>query len=389
MKRFPPDMLTLIVNGELYGPQPLGAKVLTVCGTSIAHIGDVDVAALDRSHVPYEVIDASNCIVAPGIIDPHEHLIGGSGEEGFNSQTPEITLREIVSAGITTVVGCLGSDTTTRTMEGLLAKAKGLRQDGVTTYLWSGGYDVPPVTLTGSLRRDMLLIEEVIGAGEVAISDKRSSAPSTAELARIVKASYVGGTLTGKGGVTHFHVGEEPSRLAPLRELLDDYHAQPEWLYPTHINRTSELIREAAELTNLGVTVDMDTVDLDAAKWLPCFLDAGGNPERLTFSSDAAVNSPASLWSELRNCIQQQIIDLPRALSFVTINTARVLRLPLKGRIEVGCDADLLIMDKQSMQIRDVIALGTPLLRAGELQKEEKSMASSNRTIQLYGAKTE
>lgn len=382
-------MLTLIVNGELYGPEPLGKSSLAICGASIARIGEVDRHALDRTGLPYQVVDASGCIVAPGIIDPHEHLLGGSGEEGFNSQTPEITFREIVTAGITTVVGCLGTDTTTRTMEGLLAKAKGLRQDGLSTYIWSGGYDVPPVTLTGSLRRDMLLVEEVIGAGEVAISDKRSSAPTTKDLARIVKASYVGGTLTGKGGVTHFHVGEELSRLAPLRELLDNYGAQPEWLYPTHINRTEELVREAVALTHRGVTVDMDTVDLDAAKWLPCFLDNGGNPERLTFSSDAAVNSPSSLWRELRSCVHQNIVDLPQALSFVTTNTARVLRLTSKGRIQVGCDADLIFLDQESLEIRDVFARGVPVLRAGKVQLAEKSMAGSNRVIELYGAKTQ
>src|SRR4051812_31837122 len=119
-------MLTLVVNAELYCPEPRGSATLAVSGPEIAHIGEIDRNAMDRSGLPYEVVDAQGCIVAPGIIDPHEHLLGGSGEEGFNSQTPEITVREIVSAGITTVVGCLGTDTTSRTMDALLAKAKGL-----------------------------------------------------------------------------------------------------------------------------------------------------------------------------------------------------------------------------------------------------------------------
>jgi beta-aspartyl-dipeptidase (metallo-type) len=380
-------MLTIIVNGELYCPEPRGAHALVVSGPSIAHIGEVDLSALTRVGLPFEVMDAAGCIVAPGIIDPHEHLLGGSGEEGFNSQTPEITLREIVSAGITTVVGCLGTDTTTKTMEGLLGKAKSLKQDGISAYLWSGGYDVPPVTLTGSIRRDMVLVDEVIGAGEVAISDKRSSVPSLPELARLVKASYVGGMLTGKGGVTHFHIGEESSGVAPIRALLEEYSAQPEWLYPTHVNRSGELIREAVELTRRGVAVDMDTVDLYLEKWLPQFLHEGGDPDRLTISSDAAINSPASLWGELRRCINQQIVDLPRALSFVTINPARVLRLPMKGRIAAGRDADLIVLHKDSLEIRDVFARGVPLLRNRSMEQNEKSMAGSNRIIELYGAK--
>jgi beta-aspartyl-dipeptidase (metallo-type) len=199
--------------------------------------------------------------------------------------------------------------------------------------------------------------------------------------------SYVGGTLTGKAGVTHFHVGAEPSRLAPVRTLLEKFGVEPEWLYPTHVNRNELLLREAIELTHRRVTVDMDTVDLDLAKWLPFFLENGGNPECLTISSDAAINSPASIWSELRCCIRQGIVDLPRALSFITTNTARVLRLPFKGRLKIGCDADLMILDRNSLEIRHVFAKGVQVLCDGRLQIEEKSMAGSNRVIEIYGAR--
>src|SRR5215207_9740383 len=109
-------MLTLIINGELYCPEPRRNATIVICGPGIVHIGEVNRQAMDQALLPYEVVDAAGCIVAPGIVDPHQHLLGGSGEEGFNSQTPEITAREIISAGITTVVGCLGTDTTTRTM---------------------------------------------------------------------------------------------------------------------------------------------------------------------------------------------------------------------------------------------------------------------------------
>ena len=116
--------------------------------------------------------------IAPGLVDPHEHLLGGSGEEGFSSQTPEIFLREIATAGVTTVVGCLGVDTTTKTMPGLLARAKALSEEGLTAFIWSGGCNVPPTTITGSLRDDLIFIDEVIGAGEVAISDNRATEPT-------------------------------------------------------------------------------------------------------------------------------------------------------------------------------------------------------------------
>src|SRR5262249_18004595 len=156
-------------------------------------------------------------------IDSHEHLLGGSGEDGFSSQTPEIFLRELAVAGITTVVGCLGVDTTTKTMPGLLARAKALNEEGLTAFIWSGGYNVPPTTITGSMRDDLIFINEVIGAGEIAISDNRASEPSIEELAKLVSDAHVGGILSGKSGVTHLHVGDHPRRLNPLRALIENY----------------------------------------------------------------------------------------------------------------------------------------------------------------------
>src|SRR5215210_1558819 len=161
-------MLTLIKDGQVYGPEPLGqASVLLVDG-KIGRIGDIDQHAVESLGLELEVIEAEGCLVTPGLIDPHEHLLGGSGEKGFSTQSPEIALSEIVSAGITTVVGCLGVDTTMKTLPGLLAKVKGLCEQGITARMWTGGYNVPPTTLTGTVRNDILFVAEVIGCGEVA-----------------------------------------------------------------------------------------------------------------------------------------------------------------------------------------------------------------------------
>src|SRR5215210_433877 len=159
-------MLTLIENGEIYAPQPQGRSDVLLLGDRIARIGEVDRRAVERLGLELTIIDATDCLVTPGLIDPHEHLLGGSGERGFSTQTPEIFLGELIRAGITTVVGCLGVDTTTKTMPGLLARAKALREEGLTTFIYTGGYNVPPTTLTGSVRHDILFVEEVLGAGE-------------------------------------------------------------------------------------------------------------------------------------------------------------------------------------------------------------------------------
>lgn len=383
-------MLTLIRNGEIYAPASLGRRDVLIFDRRIARIGiNLDPAALATLELGLEVVEASDCLVTPGLIDPHQHLLGGSGEKGFSTQTPEVYASELARAGITTVVGCLGVDTTTKTMSGLLAKAKGLNEENLTAYLWSGGYDVPPNTLLRSVREDILCIAEVIGAGEIAIADERATAHSAPELAKLVKDAYVGGLLSRKCGVTHFHVGEGKSRLKLLRALIDEYEINPALLYPTHIERGEELMLEAIELAGRGSYVDIDTVEGDLPKWLRFYLDQGGDPSRLTVSSDASINSPHALFDQIRACVLEHNFPLEQMLAHVTTNTASVLQLKRKGRLEAGCDADLLVLRKDSLKIRDVFAGGRRLLREGELAFSENFLSETNRHIRLDGKKPE
>lgn len=260
-------MAILIQNGEVFIPESIGKADLLIVGDSIEKMGAVNREALAELDLKTDYIDAEGCFVVPGLIDPHQHLLGGSGEKGFSSQTPEMHFSEIVSAGITTVVGCLGVDTTMKTMAGLLGRAKALKEEGLTAYIWSGGYNVPPTTIMKSIRDDVLFIDEVIGAGEVAISDERSTDPTTHELARLTNDAYVGGMLSRKAGVTHFHVGDGKGGLRMLRQLIEEFEAPPETLYPTHIERNEKLMDEAIELTRRGCFVDVDTANEDLQKW--------------------------------------------------------------------------------------------------------------------------
>jgi beta-aspartyl-dipeptidase (metallo-type) len=380
-------MLTLIENGFVYAPEPRGVQSVLLAGDRIEKIGDVDRSALESAGLDLDVIDASDCFVTPGMIDPHEHLLGGSGEEGFSSQTPEIFLREIVVAGVTTVVGCLGVDTTTKTMPGLLARAKALDEEGLTAFIWSGGYNVPPTTITGSLRDDLIFIDEVIGAGEVAISDNRAAEPSIEELARLVSDAHVGGMLSGKSGVTHFHVGDHPRRLAPLRALVENYAVESEWLYPTHVDRNRELMREAAAFTRRGAFVDIDVTEENLPEQLRRFIDDNGDLSRLTVSSDAAISSPRAIHDQICACVAEHGFPLELILSLVTANTARVLKLDRKGRLERGLDADALVLRRKSLEITHVFAGGRQMVRGGEIVVMEKFLTRSKRRISLYGRK--
>ncbi|HKI06378.1 MAG TPA: beta-aspartyl-peptidase [Thermoanaerobaculia bacterium] len=380
-------MLTLIENAEIYAPEPRGRQSILLIGDKIARIGEVDArVAASVLEMELEVIDAKGCVVTPGFIDPHSHLIGGSGEEGFASRSPALQLSEIVAWGITTVVGCLGVDATTRSPISLLAQVKGLREDGITAFLYTGHYGIPPATITGSVRNDLLIVEEVIGVGEIAISDHRAPQPTPEELARVVVDSHVGGLLSRKAGITHFHVGESPRRLKPLFDLLEAYpEIEPAFLYPSHLNRSHELQDEGIELARRGSFVDMDAAEDDMGCWVRRYFDEGGDPCRLTLSSDSDSSAPRQLYQVVQESILKYGLTLEQVLPLVTVNTATVLKLKDKGRLEPGLDADLLVLRRDSLEIVEVIARGKRMVKKGNLAVQEKAADTSSRELHLVG----
>jgi beta-aspartyl-dipeptidase (metallo-type) len=380
-------LIKLIKGGEVYSPEYLGKKDVLILFNKIALVKDeIDISF--GNDVEMEIIDGSNKFIVPGFIDSHVHITGGGGEGGFKTRTPEINLTEITTAGITTIVGCLGTDGITRSMEALLAKAKGLEEEGITTFIYTGSYRLPLVTISGDVMKDLLVIEKVIGAGEVAITDHRSSQPSIEALKQLAGAASVGGILSGKAGVVVFHVGDGEEMLNKVFEIIKDTDLPFSQFIPTHLNRNSKLLVEAIRYGIAGGNIDFTTSsgkdtseksELRASIALKQSLDSGVPDNRITFTSDGHGSLPvfdknkqfigldvgnvSSLYSEVRDAVLNEKVPLEIALKTITSNPSDILKLKGKGKLLKGFDADITILNKKDLSIETVIAMGKVMVK--------------------------
>jgi beta-aspartyl-dipeptidase (metallo-type) len=258
---------------------------------------------------------------------------------------------------VTTLVGLLGADGITKSLESLLAKAKSLETLGITTFIYSGSYSLPAVTFTQNMLRDLVLIDKVIGAGEIAISDHRSSQPSISDLLKLASDTHLGGLIGGKAGVVHLHIGDGKSGLSPLLQLEHESDLPIEQFVPTHVNRNPELFEQAMEYCKNGGNIDLtagETVGLPVPEALKKLLDSGIDVSRVTVSSDANGSIPGggvseikALYSDIRNCVVNEGMNPETAFHFVTENVAKILKLyPKKGTLREGSDADIVLIDK-------------------------------------------
>jgi beta-aspartyl-dipeptidase (metallo-type) len=334
-----------------------------------------------------EEFDCNGMTAIPGLIDGHVHICGGGGEGGPQTRTPEISLSELTSAGITTVVGCLGTDAVTRSMAGLLAKAKGLEVEGISTYIYSGAYQVPTRTILNTLREDLALIEKVVGAGEIAISDHRSAQPHMEELAKLAAEARVGGMLGGKAGVVHIHLGEGQRGMLPINRILEETEIPITQFVPTHVNRNRRLFQQGLEFLERGGRIDLTAGgdDLEEGVKIPEALAEifakGLVIENVTVSSDGngslplfdqqgnltglAKGSVQVLWQDLAKTVLQTQLSLEQVVQVVTSNVAKVLKLVRKGRLEQGYDADLVLLDAE-LKIQQVFAKGRLMVDQGQ-----------------------
>jgi beta-aspartyl-dipeptidase (metallo-type) len=397
--RMEEKMMTLIQKGLVFAPQPLGKKDVLILDDKIGAIsepGKIKVHGVD-----FHLVDASEKIVIPGFIDSHVHILGGGGEGGPATRAPEIRIEEIISSGVTTVIGCLGTDGTTRHMESLLAKARGLEIEGITTFIFSGSYQIPVVTATGSILSDLILIDKVIGAGEIAISDHRSSQPLFEEITRLAAECRLGGMLGGKAGVLHLHLGDGPRKLEMLFRLTKETEIPPTQVIPTHVNRNRALFEEAVEFILQGGYADLTAGsdpqirgqgEMSIAEGIEIMLEKKAPIDRVTVSSDSngslpffdkrgnllglTIASQKSLLKNFRFLVKKKILSLEDAIKLFSTNPAIFYKLNQKGKLEAGKDADLILLDK-NYNLTDSLAMGRIMMRDRKLVAKGTFSSSS------------
>ena len=379
-------MMRLFKHCHVFAPENRGIMDILTAGEKVIAVGNgIDPGAIKE----IERVECSGLSVIPGLIDGHAHIAGAGGEGGPSTRTPGMKLTDFVANGITTVIGMLGTDGIVREPASVLMKARSLHAEGMTALMLTGSYQLPPVTLTGDAGRDIILIPEVLGAGEIAVSDHRDSAPQWPELARLAKTIRVAGMLAGKPGVVCLHLGDAPGTFDIVLDAVRIGNCPFKHFLPTHCNRSAEVFEAAISFGKQGGWLDLTTSaypyfpdeEIKPSEAIMRLLSAGVPATHICMSSDAGgslpdfdasgnlrsltTGDPGTIYHEIRDLIRISGLPVEQAITFAGRNVADIFGLSSKGRIVSGADADLVFLDS-AFEIRYVIARGRDAVREGK-----------------------
>lgn len=364
----------LIKNANIVGE---GLKNILVASDKIEKIFDGD------SNYPVdEVYDAEGKTLIPGLIDQHIHITGGGGEGGFNTRVPEIGLSKLIEAGITTVVGLLGTDSETRSVENLVAKSLALTKEGIKTYSLTGSYAYPSPTITGSVKTDIVFVDQLIGV-KIAANDHRDSCLDYKELQRIGAEARVAGMISDKSGHVTIHMGRGKFYFDQINDALEHSNLPITIFRPTHVNRDKKLYEEALNFAERGGYIDLTSgMNKYMADSKAYQLAKERNVlDRITFSSDGFGSwsnydeegnlveigySPVNTGMKAIREIVQSGEKLEEAIKPFTSNVAKVLKLDKEvGFVKEGYIANLVLLN-EDLEIETVISQGQFMMKNGE-----------------------
>lgn len=365
--------MLLIKKCNLYAPEAKGLTDVLVGG------GKFECFASDIQ-LPFKTytIEANGWYMVPGFVDTHTHFAGAGGEGGQLTRTSPLEHTIFVKSGVTTVIGCLGTDGFTRHLQDVLQTCKALNRGNLSAYFLTGSYQIPPPSILENSELDICCFEECLGIGELALYDHRSSFPEVGAVRRIIAGAHVAGLLAGKTGKVVFHIGSIPGAFTFLEKCLEDTEISDTQVLPIHCNRSAQVLAEAAKYAAHG-EIDLTAGGSGDKDFVPAsqaiaYLHKKGIPEnRISVSSDAngsfprfdrkgnflgmEVGNPASLLDEFKILHKNYRFPLEKALKYFTENPAKFFGLKNKGRIEIGTDADFLLLS-QDLELKGFCSQG-------------------------------
>jgi beta-aspartyl-dipeptidase (metallo-type) len=245
-------------------------------------------------------------------------------------------LSDLTTAGITTAIGVLGTDSVTRHLESLLAKARGLENEGISTWIYTGAYALPSPTITGKVRSDIVLIDKVVGC-KIAMSDHRSSQPAKEAIASLAAEARVAGMLSGKAGIVHIHMGDGRRKLDWLFEIVAETELPITQFTPTHLGRNTDLLADGIRFARAGGMLDVTTSSsaissqrIQAVEAIKMCVEAGVPLDRITMSSDGNGSMPA--FNEKRELIGL-VVASPQSLHETVRQIVKLGILPLEDAL--------------------------------------------------------
>ena len=181
---------------------------------------------------------------------------------------------------------------------------------------------------------------------------------------------------------------ETGRKLEVLFDIVHESEIPITQFIPTHINRNPYLLKDGIKFAKMGGTIDITSGinpkagapnSIKPSRAIKNCIESGVDINRITMSSDS--NGSMALFDEFGNIkgimvakidtLYEEFRDLVKeenclsdALKPLTVNPAKCLKLyPKKGAIRIGSDADIVVLDKKSMNIEHVFAMGKTMVK--------------------------
>jgi len=352
----------ILTNAVLIRPDHMHPGTVVVRHGKIAEISD------RRSHAP-GAIDLGGCYLMPGVVDVHTDNLERQVQPRSNARWPSRSAflshdAQTAAAGVTTVLDalCLGD--------------LGFDVERIQTFR-DGMRDIDALTGTGLLKSEHFLHLrcEMPATDVIDLVDPVADHPRVRMISLMDHSPGVGQysnmdfyrSVRRKAGHSEAAIDARIEKLKAQRETYrrpnrDRLLARVKHLNVSLASHDDETIENIAENVADGIGISEFPVRMDAAvaahksgmtviAGAPNIVRGGshsGNVGAAELVRAGVVDAyasdyvPAALVEAAFLSVERCGITLPKAVSMITANPAAMARLPDRGRLEAGLQADLL-----------------------------------------------